>query len=694
MKNLLSLSLLLLAASSAGATEVPQHHMAMSEGLTATVVGARPAPSPQATETLVFDSFTNATNLTTTTGSPRTFMGTGFNVDGAGGSNPVISKLTVYLAYTGTVAQTYNTIRVRLQLWDGWSSTANPVFSSPLGAEVDADMTGPVTLNPNTFSPITVTLATPVTLTGLTSHGIAVNFQGDTGAGLASADILTSLLRYGTVAVAVGSNALTASYGYRNVANETNFNFAPSDSRSFGQQNEAMALQMFATTASPTAQTITNFSATPANPLVTDGTFAVSATGGASGNPVIFSVDAGSAAVCSAGGTNGSTITILASGTCTVLADQAGNATFSAAPQVSLPVTISKVSQTITNFTATPASPLVSDGTFTASATGGASGNPVVFSVDAGSAAVCSAGGTNGSTITILTSGTCTVLADQAGNATYSAAPQASLPVTIGNGSQTITNFAATPANPVFGQGTFTVSATGGNSGNPVVFTIDPSSAAVCSAGGTNGETISILAVGTCTVLANQAGNASYSAAPQVMLPVGIIAPGALVQDGSFEAGAVPTYWMQSSSNFGTPICDASCGGVGPRTGAFWVWFGGAGTSAEAGSVEQFGTIAAGPHALNFYVWWSSSVATPPDPAAVFNVKVDGTTIFSLSPATATAYNGGYTLTSVDISAYADGGNHVLRFEMSNAASTGSTNVNLDDISIVPTDRIFANDFE
>ena len=57
----------------------------------------------------------------------------------------------------------------------------------------------------------------------------------------------------------------------------------------------------------------------------------------------------------------------------------------------------------------------------------------------------------------------------------------------------------------------FTVSATGGASGNPVTFSAGPSTA--CTSGGTNGATITITGVGTCTVTANQAGTSNYSAA-------------------------------------------------------------------------------------------------------------------------------------------------------------------------------------
>jgi hypothetical protein len=170
------------------------------------------------------------------------------------------------------------------------------------------------------------------------------------------------------------------------------------------------------------------------------------------------------------------------------------------------------------------------------------------------------------------------------------------------------------------------------------------------------------------------------------------IAAAPLVQDGGFEAGFVSTYWAQTSTNFGSPICDdAGCGGVGPRTDTYWVWFGGI-SAAESGSVQQVGEITPGFNSLVFYVWWSSSVSSPPDPAATFNVKIDGNVVFSLTPATATDYNTGYTRVSVDVSSYADGGSHTLRFEESNVASSGATNVHVDDISL--SDAIFTDDFE
>ena len=46
--------------------------------------------------------------------------------------------------------------------------------------------------------------------------------------------------------------------------------------------------------------------------------------------------------VCASGGTNGATISLLTTGTCTVQASQAGNATYNAATPVSQSFTVSK----------------------------------------------------------------------------------------------------------------------------------------------------------------------------------------------------------------------------------------------------------------------------------------------------------------------------------------------------------------
>jgi hypothetical protein len=75
---------------------------------------------------------------------------------------------------------------------------------------------------------------------------------------------------------------------------------------------------------------------------------------------------------------------------------------------------------------------------------------------------------------------------------------------------QTITFTSTAPA-PAYVNGTYTVSATGGASGNPVVITVG--SPNVCSL---SGNVVRFVGVGTCVIAANQAGNATFDAAPQV----------------------------------------------------------------------------------------------------------------------------------------------------------------------------------
>lgn len=70
------------------------------------------------------------------------------------------------------------------------------------------------------------------------------------------------------------------------------------------------------------------FTSTPSDPAPVGDSYTVSATGGKSGNPVVFSSLTGS--VCTVSGTS---VALNAAGTCTVAADQAGNGSFAAAPQ-------------------------------------------------------------------------------------------------------------------------------------------------------------------------------------------------------------------------------------------------------------------------------------------------------------------------------------------------------------------------
>ncbi len=160
----------------------------------------------------------------------------------------------------------------------------------------------------------------------------------------------------------------------------------------------------------PQNQTIT-FNVLP-NKVTTDAPFAVTATA-SSGLPVSFQIVSGPATI------SGNTVTLGGTtGTVTVRATQAGNASWNAAPPVDRSFTVSApglLNQTIT-FNALP-NKVTTDPPFTLSATA-SSGLPVTFSLVSGPATL------SGNTVTLNgTSGTVSIRASQAGNAQYNPAP-------------------------------------------------------------------------------------------------------------------------------------------------------------------------------------------------------------------------------------------------------------------------------
>jgi hypothetical protein len=149
--------------------------------------------------------------------------------------------------------------------------------------------------------------------------------------------------------------------------------------------------------------------------------------------------------------------------------------------------------------------------------------------------------------------------------------------------------------------------------------------------------------------------------------------------DGGFEGGSGNAAWTQASTNFGTPVCSSgTCGSSNSRTGAWWVWFGGINGVLEQGSVQQSVTIPSGTATLTFYLWVNASSGNGTD---TMRVLVDGAEVFSVLEGNAT-YTGGYTQVNVDVSAYADGGAHTLRFEATTSGSPTLSNFFLDDVAL------------
>jgi large repetitive protein len=187
-----------------------------------------------------------------------------------------------------------------------------------------------------------------------------------------------------------------------------------------------------------------------------------------------------------------------------VIANQAGGGNFSPAPTVTRTVNANLAAQTITFTTNAPAS-AVNLSSFTVAAAA-SSGLTVAFT----SSGAC----TNvGKTDTVISgAGTCSVIANQAGNGKYLAAPAVSEMVNAALAAQTIAFTTVAPASKVY-RGTFIVAAKA-SSALTVAFT----SSGSCTNVGTTFTMTS--GTGTCSVIANQAGNRSYTAAPTVTAAV------------------------------------------------------------------------------------------------------------------------------------------------------------------------------
>jgi len=235
-----------------------------------------------------------------------------------------------------------------------------------------------------------------------------------------------------------------------------------------------------------------------------DPPFAVSATA-TSGLPVDFS--SLTPAVCTSGGVNGSTVTLVATGTCTIAADQAGNIDYAPAPQVTQSFAVTAPSGAPQFTSANVATFVVkSPNTFAVTASGtpvptltrtGALPSGVTFTAATGTLAGAPAGGTVG-TYTI----TFTAANGVPPNATQT------FTLTVVKSEQAIT-FDSLP-DVTFGSPSFTLAATS-TSGLTVTFaSLTPG---VCTV---NTRTVKLIAAGTCTIAANQAGNANYNPAPQV----------------------------------------------------------------------------------------------------------------------------------------------------------------------------------
>ena len=282
-----------------------------------------------------------------------------------------------------------------------------------------------------------------------------------------------------------------------------------------------------------TAQTIA-FTALPDRPA-SDPPFAVNATA-TSNLAVAFSTL--SPAVCTV---SGNVVTLVGAGACTIRADQAGNTSYSAALPVTQSFNVTAVAPDTTPdaFAFAPqANVALSSTTTSAPAQILGINTAAAVSVSGGSYSIgCTAtyvtapgNVANGQTICVQHTSAATANASVTTTLTVGGV-SAVFTSTTGLGSQVIA-FGGL-ADRALTSPAFAVTATGGASGNPVTFqSLTP---AVCTL---STNTVTLVAFGTCSIAADQAGNANYNPAPQVTQSFVVTIPPKPAENGSVAAGS------------------------------------------------------------------------------------------------------------------------------------------------------------
>lgn len=221
--------------------------------------------------------------------------------------------------------------------------------------------------------------------------------------------------------------------------------------------------------------------------------------------------------------TPGGTLTFVTAGSCTISANQAGNGSFNAAPQVQQTFTVNAVAPGAPTIGTATAGDTQASVTFTAPASnGGASITTYTATANPGGATgTCSGPAACTITVTGLSNGVSYTFSVTANNGTGTSSASAASNSVTPKAAQTITfnnpgtqNFGTTP--------TLTATATSSLS---VTFTSATTGVCTISTGGA----LTFVTSGTCTINADQAGDGSYLAAPQVgrSFTVAAVVPGA-----------------------------------------------------------------------------------------------------------------------------------------------------------------------
>jgi len=181
--------------------------------------------------------------------------------------------------------------------------------------------------------------------------------------------------------------------------------------------------------------------------------------------------------------------------------------------------------------------------------------------------------------------------------------------------------------------------------------------------------------------LFNPTGGATTNL-PATITIVNDDAPMAGITDGSFELGTPNPVWNEIDSFGFSLICShATCGSPDfpsqAHRGEYFAWFGSA-SLPRSSALEQTFIIPIGTRNLNFWLQIPSA-----EGSGSLQVSLDNNSIFSVTEANVADYSD-YTPVTVDISAYADDGEHHLRFD-SSVFGGGAMRFFVDDVCLANT---------
>ncbi|NYT39178.1 tandem-95 repeat protein [Sphingomonas sp. R-74633] len=344
----------------------------------------------------------------------------------------------------------------------------------------------------------------------------------------------TSPYTYGSTGTLPPGTTLSAGgalSGTPTAAGTFNFNVTATDNSATFGGSALTATESYSIAIALASQTITfgplpNTSLSAATLTLTGGTAATASS------TLAVTYGSTTTSICTV---SGNVVTLVAIGTCTITADQAGNAAYSAAPQVSQSFTVTPATLTIAVTAPVSALTVGTSYTQTNQAAGGLT--PYIYAIASGALPA-------GTTLDPAT-GTVAGSLTTAGGFSYSiqATDHQGTPVTvtgttvsgtIAKANQTITFQSSAPIGASVGGAAYTPTVTA-SSGLPVTLSLDGASSGCVLSGGT----ITFNATGTCVVNANQAGDSNWNPATQDQQSFTVNAAGAIGVTVSFSSSSI-----------------------------------------------------------------------------------------------------------------------------------------------------------